>query len=106
MDGRVRIVCDDLVHEIEELDPAPPILVRSRDLACGYLEGGKQGRGPVALVVMAVAGELSAVRELQISPRTLQRLDRGLSSTPEANRFSRRGPVRPGPSAALAANSG
>jgi hypothetical protein len=28
MDGRARVVCDDLVHEIEELDPAPPILVR------------------------------------------------------------------------------
>src|SRR5437868_14690168 len=38
MDGRAPVVCDDLVHEIEELDPAPTVFVRSPDLACGCLD--------------------------------------------------------------------
>ena len=78
MDGRVRGGGDDIVHEVEEFDAPPALLVRGRDLAGGHLEGGKQGRGAVALVIVAMAGQRPAVRELQIALRPLQRLDRGL----------------------------
>src|SRR5262245_55853234 len=40
--------------------------------------GGEQGRGAVALIVMAVTGQRAAVRQLQITLRSLQRLDRRL----------------------------
>ena len=78
VDGRVGMSGDDVVHEVEELDAPPALLVRGRHLAGGHLEGGEQGRGAVALVVVAVAGQRPAVRQLQIALRPLQRLDRRL----------------------------
>ena len=42
VDGRVRPSGDDAVHEVEELDAPPALLVRRRHLAGGDLEGGKQ----------------------------------------------------------------
>ena len=60
VDGRVRVSGDDIVHEIEELDAPPPRLVRGGDLAGRYLEGGKQGGGAVALVIVAMAGQRPA----------------------------------------------
>jgi hypothetical protein len=53
-------------------------LVLGFDLAGGNLEGGEQGRGAVALVVVAVPGQRAPVRQLQVALRPLQRLDRGL----------------------------
>jgi hypothetical protein len=45
---------DDIIHEVEELDAPPALLVRGRHLAGGYFEGGEQRRGTVALVIMAM----------------------------------------------------
>src|SRR6516225_12269581 len=78
MDGRIRVCGDDVVHEVEELDAPPALLVRGRHLAGGYFEGGEQRRGTVALVIVAMSGQRSTVRKLQISLRPLQRRDRGL----------------------------
>ena len=57
----VPIACDDLIHEIEEFDPSAAIFVSDFDLACGHLEGRKQGRSTVALVVMAMAAQSPAM---------------------------------------------
>jgi hypothetical protein len=78
MDGRVRMSGDDIIHEVEELNAPPALLVRGRHLASGYFEGGEQRRGAVAFVIVAMSGQRSTVRKLQISLRPLQRLDRGL----------------------------
>ena len=78
MDGRVRVSGNNIVQEIEELDAPPTRLVRGGDLAGGHLEGGKQGGGAVALIIVAMAGQRPAVRELEIALRSIQRLDRGL----------------------------
>src|ERR1041385_8688445 len=56
MDGSVGVAIgsDDVVHEIEEFDATSTLFVRDGDFAGGHLESGKQGRGAVALVVMAM----------------------------------------------------
>jgi hypothetical protein len=81
VDGGVRVAGDDVVHEVEELDAAATVLVRRGHLAGGHLEGGEQRRGPVALVVVAVAGKRPAVGKLQI---TLRPLDAWPPRWPEA----------------------
>ena len=95
VDGRVRVSGDDIVHEIEELDAPPPRLVRGGDLAGCYLEGGKQGGGAVALVIVAMAGQRPAVRELEIALRSLQRLDRGLLVDTDDDRVLGRRHIEP-----------
>jgi hypothetical protein len=103
MDGGVRMRGDDIVHEIEEFDPAPAIFVGCRDLAGGDLERREQRRSAVALVVVTMTGQSSAVGQLQIPLGTLQGLDRGLFVDTGDDRVLRRGHVE---SAALATNSG
>ena len=78
MNGRVGVSGDDIIHEVEEFDAPPTRLVRGGDLAGCHLEGSEQGAGAIALVIMAVAGQCPAVRELEIALCPLQRLDRGL----------------------------
>jgi hypothetical protein len=78
MDGGVRMSGDDVVHEIEEFDASPTILMGGGHLAGGHLEGGEQRRGAVTLVVVTLTGQSRAVRKLQLSLGALQRLDRGL----------------------------
>ena len=94
VDGRVRPSGDDAVHEVEELDAPPALLVRRRHLAGGDLEGGKQRRSAVALVIVAVAAQRPAVWQLQIVLRALQRLDRGLLIDAGDDRVLGRRPCR------------
>jgi hypothetical protein len=49
--------------------------------AGGRFEGGKQGRGAVALVIVAVPAQRPAVRRLQIALRPFQDLDRRQMTT-------------------------
>src|SRR5258708_15583406 len=95
MDGGVRPNSDDVVHEVEEFDAAPALLVSRRHLAGGHLEGGKQCRGAIALVIVTMTAQCTAVRELQITLRTLQRLDRGLFVDADDNRVLGRRHVEP-----------
>src|SRR6516165_5477387 len=81
---------DDMVHEAEELDAAPPLGMRRNDPARGNFERTKQRRGAVPLVVMALAGQGASVRQLQIALCPLQRLDRGLLVDTQDNRLGRR----------------
>src|SRR5260370_42294293 len=52
--------------------------MRGDDLSGGDFERGKQRRGAVALIVVALAGQSASVWQLQITLRALQRLDRRL----------------------------
>jgi len=72
MDGRIRVCGNDVVHEVEKIDAPSALLVRGRHLAGGHFEGGKQRRGAVALVIVAMAGQRAPVRELQIALGALQ----------------------------------
>jgi hypothetical protein len=47
---RLGIGRDHIIHEVEELLPAPLLCVPGFDLAGRLLEGGEQGRGAVALI--------------------------------------------------------
>ena len=95
MDGRVRVCGDDVVHEVEELDAPPALLVRGRHLAGGHFEGGKQRRGAVSLVIVTMSGQRPPVRKLQIALGALQRLDRGLFVDADDDRVLGRCHVEP-----------
>src|ERR1700675_2670468 len=95
MDGGVGPSCYDVVHEVEELDTAPPLLVSCRHLSGSHLEGGEQRRGTVALVIVAMTAQRSAVRHFQIALCPLKRLDRGLFIDADDNRVLRRSHVEP-----------
>ena len=49
MDLTARIFGGNLVHEVQELDPAPSLIVLAPHLAGSDVEGRKQGGGPVPL---------------------------------------------------------
>ena len=75
LEAFLRVGCHDIVHEGQELLSAPALLVLGLDLAGGHLEGGEQGRGAVALVVVAVPGQRASVRQLQIALGALQSIE-------------------------------
>src|SRR5436309_254241 len=56
MDLSIRVGRYDLIHEIQKLPPAPPVVVTGNDLPGGDVESGKQGRSTVALI--AVTGSI------------------------------------------------
>ena len=88
VDGRIRASGNDAVHELEKIHAPPPILMSGHHLAGGHLEGGEQGRGAMALVVMAMAGQRSAVRELEIALARSRAWIEGFSSTQRTIAFS------------------
>lgn len=67
-----RVGGHDLVHEVEKLQTPPALGVGGGDLAGGHVEGRERGECAVALVVVAVAAQGPAVRQLQIALRPLQ----------------------------------
>ena len=69
VDFLARIGRDNAVHEVEELDAPPPLLVGGRHFAGGHLEGGEQGDGAVALVLVAVPGQRRRVKFLDFMNR-------------------------------------
>src|SRR5215470_3726686 len=54
---------DDAVHEVEELDAPATLFVGGDHLASGHLEGGEQGGGAVAYVIVAAAAQRPAIRQ-------------------------------------------
>ncbi len=90
MDGRVRVSRDDLVHEVEKLDAPPALFVDGRHLAGCHLEGGKQRRRAVAIILVTVAGQRPPVGEFQVTLRLLQSLDRRLFIDADDNCVLRR----------------
>src|SRR5262249_40188874 len=95
MEGGITIDSDDVVHEVEKLNAAATLFVSDSDLSGGNLEGSKQGRSAVTLVVMAMTGERPASGELQVSLRPLQRLDRRLFVDTDDDGVLRRRDIEP-----------
>ena len=52
MDFAIRMIGDDLVHEVEEFDAPPAFVMAPDDLAAFKVERGEQRRRPVAFVVV------------------------------------------------------
>ena len=75
---RVRILRDDAVHEIEELPAPSAAVVAGMDQSLMYLQGGEEGRGAVALVLVGVSPQRPPVGEAQPPLGPLQGLDRRL----------------------------
>jgi hypothetical protein len=67
--------------------------MRGDDLSGGDFERGKQRRGAVALIVVALAGQSASVWQLQITLRALQRLNRRLFVDAQDNGLCRRSNV-------------
>lgn len=65
----------DAVHEIEELDAPPALVVACHDLAAGDVEGGEQGRGAVARVMVRLPGECPPIGQLQVALSAFEGLD-------------------------------
>ena len=95
VDLAVGIIGDHVVHEVEELGAPPALGVLGFDLAGGDLERREQGRGPAAFVVVGKAGERTAVGQLEVTLRALERLDRRLLVDREHDRVLRRRQVEP-----------
>src|SRR5262245_33445248 len=65
MEGGITIDSDDVVHEVEKLNAAATLFVSDSDLSGGNLEGSKQGRSAVTLVVMAMTVSARPVGSLR-----------------------------------------
>src|ERR1700746_725577 len=74
------------VHEAEKLDTGATLGMLGNNLPVGDLKRGKQGRGAVPPVIMALARQGASVRQLQIALRPLQRLGRSFFIDTEDNR--------------------
>src|SRR6476469_793422 len=88
MDGGVTIDSDDVVHEVEKLDAAATLFVSDSHLSGGNLEGSKQGRSAVTLVVMTMTGERPASGELRYPCARSSAWIEGFSSTQMTMAFS------------------
>jgi hypothetical protein len=68
MDFAVRVIGDEAVHEVEKLDAAATRVVRRPDLAGGDVERGKQRRGAMPPVFVALPGQRAAIGDLCETP--------------------------------------
>src|SRR5579864_8896521 len=66
---------NDPVHEVEKLDPSSALVVARHHLAAGDVEGRKQRRGTMALVIMRPAAQGTPVRQLEITLGAFQCLN-------------------------------
>lgn len=78
MDFALRMRGDDMVHEVQELDPPAPLVVPSDDLAAGEIERREERRRAMPFVIVRLAGHGAPTGQLQIPLRAFKRLYRGL----------------------------
>jgi hypothetical protein len=88
VDSRVRLSSNDAVHKVEKFDASSPSFVSGHQLPGGHLEGGKQRRGAIALVVMAMAGQRPPAGKLEIACARSRAWIDGFSSTQMTTAFS------------------
>jgi len=76
--SRVRMVGDDLVHQIEEFDAPAAFVMASDDFPACKIERREQRRRSMPLVVVRLAGHGAPVRQFKVALRAFERLNRGL----------------------------
>src|SRR5512139_1451267 len=91
----LRVVGDHLVHEIEKLSTPPSLVMPGLDLTGCDIEGGKEGRCPVALVAMVETGEGLPVRKPEPALSALESLDVRFFVNTDHNRILRRIQIEP-----------
>src|SRR5262245_2131322 len=91
----IRVHGNEAVHERKKLNAAAPFGMRRDDPPGGDFESCEQGRGAVPLVVVALPGQSASVRQLQITLRPFQRLNRGFFIDTENNRLGGRINIKP-----------
>src|SRR5258706_15324749 len=69
MDFAAGMCGEDAVHEVEELDPAPPFVMPPRYCAGRHIEGREQRGGPVPFVIVALARQRAPIGKLGGAPR-------------------------------------
>jgi hypothetical protein len=72
------IIADQLVHEVQEVPASPAVVMTRFDLPGAHIQGCKQRRSAMALVLMVKALEGLPVGKAQVSLRTFQSLNRRL----------------------------
>ena len=90
-----RVVGDDAVHEVQELDPPTALVMAGLDQPVGHLQRRKQGRGAVPLVLMVKAGQRLAIGQLQPALGAFESLDVRLLIDRQDDRVLRRLQVKP-----------
>ena len=78
MDLLVRVLGDQLVHELEKLPPSPTVEVAGLHHAGGYRQGSEKRGRAVAAILMAEPAEGFAVGKLQPALGPLKGLNMGL----------------------------
>ena len=76
MDLAARVLREEAVHEVEELDTAPAAVMAAAHLAGGDVEGGEQRGRAMPFAIVALTGQHPPFGQLQVA---LERFDRRLS---------------------------
>src|SRR6266566_7514532 len=95
MDLSIRVGRYDLIHEIQKLPPAPPVVVTGNDLPGGDVESGKQGRSTVALIAVTGSIQRLAIGQSQPALRPFQSLDGWFFIHTQYQRVLRRVQIQP-----------
>src|SRR5436190_23483965 len=74
----IRKAGNDAVHEAEKFDTATSLGMLRDDFSRGNVQRCEQCRGTMPLVIMALAGQGTPIRQLQVALRPLQSLNRRL----------------------------
>src|SRR5512139_720117 len=91
----IRMFRNDLVHKIQKLPAATAVVMIRFHLSRGHVQGSKQGTRPMASILMVGPGQRFAMRQLQPSLSSLQRLNRWLFVQAQDQGILRRIQVKP-----------
>lgn len=75
MDFPIRVLGDNVIHEMQELSTAATGIMAGLDLPCHDVQGSEESRRAVPLVAVRDAGERRAVRQPKPSLSTFHCLD-------------------------------
>jgi hypothetical protein len=95
VDFAIPMSGDDLVHEVEELDPSASLVVPADDFAAGQIKGRKERRRAVPRIVVGLARHGAPARQFQVTLRPFERLDRRLFVDGQHDGVVRRRHVEP-----------
>lgn len=77
VDFAVRIVSDNLVHEVEKFDPPAPFVIPPHHLTGSDVKRGEQCRHSLPIVVVRLADHSAASGQVQISLGAFKSLNTG-----------------------------
>ena len=75
MEFSISVLSNDAIHEVQKLPSTPTLVVFHSDNPTVHLQGGKEGGGTVAFVLVSMTSQGLAIGETQPSLGPLQGLD-------------------------------